>query len=113
MKGIILTFIYSLFLTLVLELAIGLLFRLKRKDILLLLLINILTNPAAVYLNILCQSFLNINMYLWQLPIEISVVIIEWHCYRRFASALRRPFLLALLANTFSYSCGILINTFI
>ncbi len=65
------------------------------------LLANVMTNPLAVAL------------HLWgipQIPIEIGVVLAEWGVYR--LRNFKRPLLLALTSNVFSYGMGLLIQLF-
>ncbi len=105
------TFGYSLLMTIILELPIALIFGIRKKDILLVLLVNILTNPAVVYLNLLlCGIFPRSSVYIWQIPLELSVIAVEGFCYSYFAKTASRPWLLSVVANCFSYGCGILIN---
>ncbi len=98
----------SLLLTQVLEL--GILFAAKRwtkRNVLILVLVNILTNPAAVYLAFLGESILGgAGEFLIQLPIEIVVVLVEGFIYRSFE--MKNPFRFALLANGISWMIGLI-----
>ena len=99
-------FSVSLILTFLLELPIVWCFGLRRwKEILLVILINILTNPAAVLLH-----WLGIP----QLPIESAVLIIEASIYYIFSKDnnwnIPHPLILALTANAFSWLCGMFIQ---
>lgn len=105
------TFALSLVLTLILELLVALLCRLRGRDLLLVILVNILTNPAVVYLDMICGMTFPNGRDLWQIPLEIGVIAVEAICYARFAHAVRRPWMFALVANVFSYGCGLLIQT--
>lgn len=93
-------FCISLALTLLFELPVVWCFGLRTgRQLLLAVLVNILTNPAAVLL------------HLWgipQLPIELAVVALEAFVYRRFG--IRRPLPLSLTANTISWTLGLLIQ---
>lgn len=96
----------SLTLTQLLELTIGLLFGYRsRKLILLVFLVNLLTNPAAVLLHWLGVS---------QIPIEIGVVLLEVIIYVWFSRDeswfVPRPVLFALVANGISWGAGVLIQ---
>ena len=42
--------------------------------------------------------------------LETVVVLVEWMCYRHLDSGVRRPFLLSLCANAFSYAAGYLLQ---
>lgn len=97
----------SLGLTLVVELIVFLCFQLRRREqILLAVLVNLLTNPAAVWLH----HFLGIP----QIPIEILVVITECYVYHTFRQTHRisNPLLLSLTANAASWGLGVLIQQF-
>ncbi len=95
----------SLLLTLVLEFPWILLFRAKRKDLLLFLLVNILTNPAVVVLSIATGYHIII-----QLCLEAIVVLVEGWYYKKYTEHMRKSILCSLCANGFSYGVGILIN---
>lgn len=95
----------SLGLTVAIELIVGWLFGLhSREQLLLLILVNVLTNPAAVWLH----HFMGLP----QLPIEIAVVIVECYVYHSFQQELHRsrPLLLSLTANGASWALGLLIQ---
>ena len=99
-------FAVSLLLTLVLELAVAWCMGLQKgREIQLVILVNILTNPAAV---LLCW------LGLPQLPVEVTVVAVEALVYICFAKDKKwnipRPVRLAVLANGISWSAGLLIQ---
>lgn len=91
----------SLGLTLLFELAVALCFGLGSRDrLILVILANILTNPAAVWLH-------------WavgipQIPIEIVVVLTEYYVYRKFY--IPRPLLFSLAANGVSWGLGLILQ---
>ena len=96
----------SLGLTLLIELPIGFSMGMReKKHILLMILINVLTNPAAV---LLC--WLGVP----QIPVEIAVFVVEAGVYYWFSKddkwQIKHPVLLALLANLISWTSGILIQ---
>ncbi len=101
----------SLGLTLLLEFGTALIFRMRGRDLLLLLLTNILTNPAAVYINLLLSAlFPDISVFLWQIPLEAAVVLAEGSVYRKLSVSLSSPYLFAVAANAFSYGVGVILN---
>lgn len=108
----------SLALTMVTELAIAFLFGLRtRENVLLVLLVNVLTNPSAVLCNRLCRLYLPYyNRVPVQLVIEAAVIIVEAFVYCRFARdeqrRIKSPVLLALTANGCSWLLGVLIRAF-
>ena len=96
----------SLGLTLLIELPIGFAMGMReKKHILLMILINVLTNPAAV---LLCW------LGVAQIPVEIAVFLVEAGIYYWFSKddkwQIKHPILLALLANLISWTSGILIQ---
>lgn len=100
-------FAVSLELTLLIELPVVFLLGLRGwRHMLLAVLVNVLTNPAAVFL---CW------MGVPQLPVEIGVVVAEAAVYYRFSREeswrIPRPVLLSAAANGISWISGILIQT--
>ena len=95
-------FAVSLGLTLALELPAVYLWGLRsRHNLKLAVLVNVLTNPAVVLLHGLgCPA----------IPLEVAAIAVEGVCYRACGEDIRRPYLLALFANGFSYSVGLLLN---
>lgn len=96
----------SLLLTLILELPIAWCMGLRsRRLLLLVLLVNILTNPAAVLIH-----WLGIP----QVPIEAVVIAVEAAVYCYFSHdnkwEIPHPVLLALVANSVSWVLGVLIQ---
>ena len=96
----------SLGLTLLIELPIGFAMGMRgKKHILLMILVNVLTNPAAV---LLCW------LGVAQIPVEIAVFLVEAGIYYWFSKdenfTIKYPILLALLANLISWTSGILIQ---
>ena len=96
----------SLGLTLLIELPVGFAMGMRgKKHILLMILVNILTNPAAV---LLCW------LGVAQIPVEIAVFLVEAGIYYWFSKdegfTIKHPILLALLANLISWTSGILIQ---
>ncbi len=105
------TFALSLTLTLALEFAVALAFRLRGRDIALFALVNVLTNPAAVYLHLLFRGICPDGFALaWQIPIEAAVVAVEGILYSRLSRSIDRPWAFAVLANAFSYGTGLILN---
>lgn len=106
------TFAVSFLLTLALKYPAAILFGIRnRKDLLLLLPVNLLTNPAAVALAL----FLRLNLGLPALPaqicLEIPVILAEGLLYRHYGQDLPHPLAFSLCANGFSYTMGLLIQT--
>ena len=99
----------ALALTLALELVFALAWGVRKEVLLVVVLMNAMTNPAA---NVL--YFLGVRLQGWPaawvaLVLEAVVVTAEGLCCR---GVIRRPWLFALLVNLFSYGMGALIQTF-
>ena len=104
----------SLIMTLVLE--IGFFFvtgKRNKKDFLLVVLVNVLTNPIVVLLYWLAYLYTNWNMTIVIIPLEISAVLTEGFFYMKYAQSIKRPFIFSITANAFSYFLGILIQRII
>lgn len=96
----------SLLLTLVLELPVAYCFGYRSAaQLLLVMLVNVLTNPAAVLLHWLGIS---------QFPIEIAVIFVEMGIYVWFSKDgkwnVPYPAFFAVAANCISWSTGLLIQ---
>lgn len=105
----------SLALTIVIECVIAFFFGMRgRKNVLLVVLVNLLTNPPAVLCNWLCSLYLSdYHRIPVQLGIEAAVILTEALIYRAFARDRRwqieRPVLLSLTANGCSWLPGLLL----
>lgn len=92
-------FMFSLGLTLLLELPMAYLWGIRGRDLITVLAANVMTNPLAVALH-LCG--------LPQVPIELGVVIAEGFAYSLHFE--KRPWLLSLVSNALSWGIGLLLN---
>jgi len=105
------TLAVSLALTLALEEGFALAWGLRgRRELTVVALVNVLTNPAVVLLH-----HTAVGLWGWSgLPVtaalEAMAVLTEWRCYRACSEQLQKPFLFALLANAFSYGAGLLLQ---
>ena len=110
-NAVLISLAVSLMLTLFLEtvfyLVIG-----KRdvKDLKLLLLVNLLTNPIVVVSFWLTAIYTQWNAYLAIIPLEFFAVIVEGWYYKKHGRSFKRPFLFSLCANAFSFGAGMLIQ---
>ena len=101
----------SLGLTLILELVLALILGLRsKKDLCLVALVNLLTNPPLVFF-INALAFFRPNLLtLWLIiPLEILVVIAEGLIYNKRLSSNINPFLISLILNATSYLGGLII----
>ena len=92
-------FMFSLGLTLLLELPIAYLWGLRGRQLLTVAAANVMTNPLAVALHLIGIP---------QIPIELGVVIAEGFAYSLHFD--KRPWLLALVSNALSWGIGLLWN---
>lgn len=97
----------ALSLTLLFELLFALLWGVRKDGLRLVVLMNILTNPAVNLLHYLFVTLLG-----WPAPavillLELAAVTAEGFCCR---GVIRRPWLFAVLINAFSYSMGELLQ---
>ena len=101
----------SLALTIILEFLFALLYGIRnKKDLLLLVLVNILTNPPVVLGYYLLSYYTLWNEFLIQIPLEILAVLAEAYYYKTYGKDFRHPLLFSLFANAFSFCMGILLN---
>lgn len=104
----------SLMLTIAIELAAALLFGMRmRKNMFLVVLVNVFTNPPAVLCNWLCRLYLpDYHREAVQLAIEAVVITVEALIYIGFARderwQIRKPVLFSLTANGCSWLLGVL-----
>ena len=101
----------SLGLTLVFETGFFLVTGIRnKKDLLLVILVNTLTNPVVVLLYWLVFFNTNWNTTIIKIPLEIFAVLTEGYLYKKHAQSIKRPFLFSLAANTVSFTLGMLIQ---
>jgi hypothetical protein len=103
--------IISLILTIILEeifaVAVGI--RCKR-DLLLLGLVNILTNPIVVLSYFLAANYTTWNLILVTIFLESLAIIVEACYFRTYGNTFRHPFLFSICVNLFSYGIGKIIS---
>lgn len=101
----------SLLLTLLFEEGLALLWDLRGwRELTVVALANLLTNPAVVLLR-----HTAVGLWGWSaLPVtaalELAAAMTEWRCYRACSRQLARPLLFSVLANALSYGAGCIIN---
>lgn len=107
----------SLMLTILIELPIAFLFGMRSKGhVLLALLVNVLTNPPAVFTCwMLGMAFPSLPKIGMQIPVELGVVAIEAFVYRSFSKEaqweIRHPVILSAVANASSWLFGIVLSS--
>lgn len=107
----------SLLLTLLIEWLVAFLWKIRgKKGFLLVTLVNIVTNPAAVLTYWLYRVYCADTSIVVQIGIEIVVVVVEALIYRSFAKEesfrIKWPIVLSIVANTLSWGVGVLWSMF-
>ena len=101
------SFAISLTLTLLLEGTLALLWGFRRRDLLLFILANVLTNPPALLLHLLFRGWAVVA------AVELTAIMIEGLLFARLGERIKRPWLFSLSANAFSFSLGLVIDKII
>ena len=100
----------ALCLTLILELLFALFWGVRKRGVLLVVLMNLLTNPAVNLLHAIAVFLLGWPP-IWVVPIlEAAAIIAEGFCCTHM---IKRPWLFAVLVNGFSYTMGVIIQALI
>ena len=106
--------VISLILTVALETGFFLIVgKRDKKDLLLLLLANTLTNPVVVLSYWLTVLYTQWNIYIILIPLELFAVLAEGWLYKKYGRGFKRPFLFSIAANMVSFWLGVLIQQFI
>ncbi|NLY73440.1 MAG: hypothetical protein GX079_07090 [Tissierellia bacterium] len=101
---------YSLLLTLIIETSFFLIIgKRRKKDLILVCLVNILTNPPVVLLYWLTIIYSRLNPIFAILVLESSAIIIEGYYYKNYGQEFSHPYTLSLIANLLSFGIGLLI----
>ena len=95
--------VISLTLTLLLELAFAWFWGIRSKGLVLVILMNILTNPAVVTFHYLCTAILGWSEILPVFLLEAAAIAAEGICCR---GMIRKPWKFAICVNLFSYFSG-------
>ena len=106
-----LSLLESLGLTVALEVGIGIVTGKKdRKNLLLIVLVNIITNPVVVLSYWLAAAYTSWNLALVVAALEVFAVLLEGGYYRKYGRGFGRPYLFSAAANMFSFWVGALIQ---
>lgn len=113
-------FVVSLALTLVLELVVFVCVQrsITRKTAWLVVLVNLLTNPAAVWCVWVAGMLLSLRIvWVVEMLVEAVVFCVEARIYVMFAKKadwnMKRPVLTACVANMVSWGAGIMLSSFL
>ena len=99
-------YVIALGLTLAFELGLALIWGIRKRDLILVVLVNVLTNPAV---NLIHSLLLGQSLLFHTVLPELAAVAVEALLYCRLENSIRRPVLFAILANLFSYSMGLIL----
>ena len=103
--------VFSLLLTLVLETGFFLLMgKRDKRDMLLVVLVNILTNPVVVLSYWLVAIYTDWNLIIVVIPLELLAVLAEGYYYKRYGQGFKHPYLFSVGANAFSFGMGMLVQ---
>ena len=98
----------SLALTLALELLFALLWGVKKRDLPLVALVNVLTNPVVVLCFIVTSLYFSAALLPVTLALEAGAVLVEGYLFAT-RSDIRFPWLFAVCVNLFSFTVGLLL----
>ena len=107
MNDLVWSLLLSLGLTEVFEGGFALVLGKRGKAMLLVMLVNLITNPPVVLVHTLLGGG-----WLLIAGLELSAAAVEWLLYR-YSGLFSRPFLFSLSANALSFSLGLLIDQLI
>lgn len=99
-------FAKSLLLTLLLEEIFAGVWHVSRKDLCLVFLVNVLTNPPVVFVYYMAVWNSWYPLWLITLLLEGLAVMTEALYYKKYAERIKYPLLFSLAANLLSYSAG-------
>ena len=110
-RALLISLAASLSLTLVLETGFFLLTgKRNKKDLLLVALANVMTNPAVVLLYWLAVDYSGFNWIITIAVLEVLAVLTEGYIYKKHGQDFKRPYGFSLFANMFSYGTGMLLQ---
>lgn len=102
--------ITALLLTLLFELSYAWVWGLRKKQLVMVILMNLMTNPAANALYSYAVTVLSFPSAAIALPLEAAAMIAEGLCCRNY---IKKPWLFVITCNVFSYAAGMLLQIFI
>ena len=108
--------IRCLLLTIIIEVTIACLVKVKnKKDLINILLVNIITNPLVVTIPIYFNFKYGITArWIVLITLELLTIIFEGYIYKKYLKYDKiNPYILSIILNSASYSIGEIINMFI
>ena len=101
--------IICLLLTITVEIVFALILRVrKKKDLVNIILVNIITNPIVVIMPVFMDyQFGRLYYYISLVILEVLAFLVEGFIYKKYLEYKRiNPFLLSLILNVLSYTIG-------
>lgn len=105
--SLLLPMVWALVMTLALELVFALAWGFRKEKLLMVVLMNVLTNPAANILYSFMTGYLGWPKLWPTIVLETAVVTIEGLCCKDF---MEKPWSFVILVNLFSYTAGLLLQ---
>lgn len=114
MNPLIKMMIICLVCTIIIEVMVAFILRVRdRKDLLNIVLVNILTNPLVVSISLYVQVYYGNYYYrISMIILEIMAFLIESLIYKKVLKRDINPYVLSLILNASSYGLGLIINRF-
>ena len=117
-NDILISLVISLVLTLVFEMSFFFIVRavtrkFDKKDLLLIMMANVITNPVVVLSYWLVTLYTNWNGVIVIAALEIVAVLVEGHIYDKYGRTFKHPYIFSITANAFSFGVGMLIQIII
>jgi len=110
-RALLVSLALSLALTIILESGFFLLTgKRNKKDLLLVALVNVMTNPAVVLLYWLVAAYSDFNWIITIAVLEVLAVLTEGYIYKKHGQEFKRPYGFSLFANMVSYGTGLLVQ---
>lgn len=101
----------SLGFTLGIELFVSVCYGIRnKKELLLIALVNVITNPIAVLLYYWWVVITATNNILIQIPLEFMIIVVEAKLFKKYAIQIRKPVSFSVLINLISFSIGIVMH---
>lgn len=101
--------VLALLLTEAIEVPVCLLSGMRGKELLVVLLANVMTNPLVNALLLLGTTLTSLPYAAMLAVLEAAAVVAEWLVYRSLTEV-KRPFLVSLIANAASFGAGLLLT---
>lgn len=113
-KDLLAALAFSLLLTLILEVGFfWLTGKRKKKDLLLVCLVNILTNPVVVLFYWLAVLYTRLNSVIVVVVLELCAITVEGYYYKNYGEEFPHPYGFSIAANIVSFGIGLLIQLFV